>query len=238
MRLNKAIARVGVASRRAADELIASGRVLVDGSPAGLGCVLRAGSTVTLDGKPVNLARVNKTPKVWMHHKAAGALVSTRDDLGRFCLMSELQKHLGREHLIPVGRLDYNTEGLLLLTDSGDLARRMAHPSFGVERHYRIRVRGKVDQAALDELKSGITVRGVKYGSIRASIWGTQTGSNAWVDVWLREGKNREIRHVFEDGLRLQISRLLRLGFGPYRLPRSLAKGDTIEVPLLFKIFD
>lgn len=209
---------------------------MVDGQLATVGTVLKAGSTVKVDGKPVNLAALTRKPKVWMHHKEAGVLVSTKDDAGRMCIVSELQERVGRDHLIPVGRLDYNTEGLLLLTDSGDLARRMSHPAHGVERHYRVRVRGSVDQSALDALKEGVTIRGVKYGSIRAAIWGSQTGTNAWIDVWLREGKNREIRHVFEDGLRLQISRLLRLGFGPYRLPRSLVKGDTIEVPLLFQL--
>jgi 23S rRNA pseudouridine2605 synthase len=237
MRINRALARVGVCSRREADVLIEQGRVLVNGMPAVKGAIvdttamvqmLRGGATTR-----VSLAPITHKPRLWMHNKQKGVLVSRSDPEGRVCLMPELCRHLNVQHLIPIGRLDYTSEGLILLTDDGALAQRIMRSS--IPRHYTLRVRGDVDEEKLKRLQQGITVRGVSYKPLHATLGGPQTGSNAWINVTMREGKNRELRNIMEFGLRYTVARLLRIGFGPYRLPRALPAGETMEVENLFK---
>lgn len=173
-----------------------------------------------------------------MHNKQRGVLVSASDpesERDRVCLVPELCRTLGLEHIIPIGRLDYTSEGLLLLTDDGNLAQRIMRSS--IPRHYTLRLRGQIDQQKLDSLKDGITVRGINYKPLTAKLTSAQTGTNAWVNVTMREGKNRELRNIFEFGFHYNVNRLVRVGFGPYRLPRSLQAGETMEVDNLFKDF-
>jgi 23S rRNA pseudouridine2605 synthase len=237
MRINRALARVGVCSRREADVLIEQGRVLVNGMPAVKGAIVDTTAMVQMlrggTSTRVSLAPITHKPRLWMHNKQKGVLVSRSDPEGRVCLMPELCRHLNVQHLIPIGRLDYTSEGLILLTDDGVLAQRVMRSS--IPRNYTLRVRGDVDEEKLKRLQQGITVRGVTYKPLYATLGGPQTGSNAWINVTMREGKNRELRNIMEFGLRYTVARLLRIGFGPYRLPRALPAGETMEVENLFR---
>jgi 23S rRNA pseudouridine2605 synthase len=223
-RIAKRLARAGVCSRREAERMIADGRVAVDGetltSPA---ISVTREARITVDGKPV--AKAERT-RLWRFHKPRGVLTTHRDPEGRPTVFDGLPKALGR--LISVGRLDYNSEGLLLLTNDGGLARRLELPSGGWIRRYRVRAFGKVDAARLKALAAGITIDGVNYGPIQCGIE-SQRGDNSWLMLSLREGKNREIRRVMEH-LGLTVNRLIRIGFGPFALGK-LKPGAIEEVP-------
>lgn len=223
-RIAKVMARAGLCSRRDAERWIAEGRVAVNGrvldSPA---VVVSESDDVRVDGKPLAAA---ERMRLWRYHKPAGLVTTHRDEKGRPTVFDALPKTLPR--VISVGRLDLNSEGLLLLTNDGGLARRLELPATGWVRRYRVRVHGKPDPAALQNLAKGITIEGVSYGAIEAKLDKTQ-GSNAWVTVALREGKNREVRRVFEH-LGLPVTRLIRLAYGPFQLG-SLARGTVEEVP-------
>lgn len=211
-RIAKVIARAGVASRRDAEKLIAEGRVAVDGkvlsSPA---YNVVPGQTVTVNGKPLPEAEPSR---LWLYHKPKGLVTSHRDPQGRPTVFASLPASLPR--VISIGRLDFNSEGLLLLTNDGEIARRLELPSTGWLRRYRVRVHGAPDQKALDRLDQGVTVEGVAYGSIKATVDKVQ-GSNAWLTMTLREGKNREIRNVLEF-LGMPVTRLIRVAYGPFQL--------------------
>lgn len=223
-RIAKRLARAGVCSRREAERLIAEGRVTVDDrrleSPA---VIVTDDSRITVDGKPV--AAVAATA-LWRYHKAPGLLTTHRDPQGRPTVFDRLPTRLGR--VIAVGRLDYNSEGLLLLTNDGELARRLELPSTGWIRRYRVRVRGRPDARRLAELAQGITVEGVRYGPIDARL-DSQSMANAWLTVALAEGKNREVRRVLKH-LGLEVNRLIRIAYGPFQLGK-LARGDVAAVP-------
>lgn len=223
-RIAKRLARAGVCSRREAERMIADGRVAVDGetltSPA---ISVTRDARITVDGKPV--AKAERT-RLWRFHKPRGVLTTHRDPEGRPTVFDGLPKALGR--LISVGRLDYNSEGLLLLTNDGGLARRLELPSGGWVRRYRVRAFGKIDAKRLEALAAGISIDGVNYGPIQCGIE-SQRGDNSWLALSLREGKNREIRRVMEH-LGLTVNRLIRIGFGPFALAR-LAPGAIEEVP-------
>ena len=223
-RIAKVMARAGLCSRRDAERWIAEGRVAVNGrvldSPAVL---VTAADDVRVDGKP--LAGPERS-RLWRYHKPAGLVTTHRDEKGRPTVFDSLPKDLPR--VISVGRLDLNSEGLLLLTNDGELARRLELPATGWIRRYRVRVHGKPDLAALAGLSKGVTIAGVSYGPIEARLDKTQ-GSNAWVTVALREGKNREVRRVFEH-FGLPVTRLIRLAYGPFQLG-SLPRGAVEEVP-------
>jgi 23S rRNA pseudouridine2605 synthase len=223
-RIAKVLARAGLCSRREAERWIAEGRVAVDGTvlttPA---FVVGDGARITVDGKP--LAEPEPT-RLWRYHKPAGLVTSHRDEKGRETLFDKLPPELGR--VISVGRLDLNSEGLLLLTNDGELARKLELPATGWVRRYKVRVHGLVDPARLAELERGITIEGVRYGPIKAALDRSQ-GSNAWVTVALTEGKNREVRRVLEH-LGLPVTRLIRLSYGPFQLG-SLERGQVEEVP-------
>jgi 23S rRNA pseudouridine2605 synthase len=180
-------------------------------------------SDIRVDG---NLLPAPERPRLWRYHKPAGLVTSHRDEKGRPTVFDALPKELPR--LISVGRLDLNSEGLLLLTNDGALARRLELPSTGWLRRYKVRVHGEVEPVRLAALAKGITVDGVSYGPIRASLERLQ-GSNAWISLALREGKNREVRRVLEH-LGLQVTRLIRLSYGPFQLG-NLARGAVDEVP-------
>ncbi|MBI1774330.1 MAG: rRNA pseudouridine synthase [Proteobacteria bacterium] len=222
-RIAKRIARAGLASRREAERMIADGRVAVDGkvldSPAVL---VTQASQITVDGKALPAAE--KT-RLWRYHKPRGLLSTHRDPEGRATLFDNLPQDLPR--VISVGRLDLNSEGLILLTNDGALARHLELPSTGWIRRYRVRVHGRVDAEALRPLGKGITVDGVAYGPIEAALE-RQQGSNAWLAVALREGKNREVRKAMEH-LGWSVTRLIRIAYGPFQLGH-LSPGQVEEV--------
>jgi len=222
-RIAKVIARAGLASRREAEAWIAAGRVAVNGvvitSPA---VKVGARDTVTVDGKP--LPQHERT-RLFLFHKPRGLVTTTADPQGRPTVFDALPKHLPR--LVTVGRLDFNTEGLLLLTNDGGLARVLEHPQTGWLRRYRVRAHGNVGQAQLDALRDGITIDGIHYGPIEATL-DRQQGSNVWLTFAIREGKNREVRNVLSH-LGLAVNRLIRISFGPFQLG-DLPEGAIEEV--------
>lgn len=222
-RIAKVIARSGVCSRRAAETLIEEGRVTVEGekitSPA-----LNVGpeADIRVDGKPIPKI---EAARLWRYYKPTGLICTNSDMQGRPTIFQRLPKELPR--VISVGRLDLNSEGLLLLTNDGELARRLELPETGWVRRYRVRVHGTVDADKLKTLEKGVTVDGVRYGSIKVEVE-RQQGSNAWLLVSLAEGKNREIRKVMEH-LGYPVNRLIRISYGPFQLGR-LSKGEVEEV--------
>lgn len=225
-RIAKRLARAGVASRREVERMIADGRVAVDGktlsSPA---LNVTDANRITVDGKPVAAA---EEARVWRYHKSPGTLTTNRDPQGRPTIFEKLPPELPR--VVTVGRLDFNTEGLLLLTNDGELARHLELPHHAWIRHYRVRVYGGVNPAKLKKLEDGITIDGVHYEPIKATLETEKLeGSNVWLAVSLREGKNREIRKVMEH-LDLQVTRLIRVAFGPFQLGK-LPRGGIEEVP-------
>jgi 23S rRNA pseudouridine2605 synthase len=223
-RIAKVLARAGLCSRREAERWIVEGRVSVDGhkldSPAVL---VTEASRIVVDGKP--LPGRDRT-RLWRYHKPLGLVTSHKDPQGRPTVFASLPAGLPR--VISIGRLDLNSEGLLLLTNDGGLARRLELPATGWTRRYRARVHGAVDAAALAKLENGVTVAGVHYGPIRATLDKVQ-GSNAWLTVAITEGKNREVRKVL-DYLGLTVTRLIRVAYGPFQLG-TLPKGAVDEVP-------
>ena len=230
-RIAKALARAGVGSRRDIERMIAEGRIAIDGevltSPA---LNITSLANVTVDGEPV--AGIAPA-KLYRFHKPAGFLTAARDPAGRPTIMDILPPGLPR--VFPVGRLDMNTEGLLLLTTDGELKRALELPSSGVPRVYRVRAFGEVTQAALESLADGVTIDGVHYGSILADIE-RKTGHNLWLIVTIREGKNREVRRVLEH-VGLQVNRLIRVAYGPIGLddlpPRMADEIPDSDVALL-----
>jgi 23S rRNA pseudouridine2605 synthase len=211
-RIAKLLARAGVASRREIERMIEDGRIAIDGKPVEKPATLLTSlHGVTVDGKPV---AAPAPARLFRYHKPRGLLTTERDPKGRPTIYDRLPKGLPR--LMPVGRLDLNTEGLLLLTTDGELKRQLELPATGVERSYRARVFGAVSQAQLEELIHGIEIEGVRYGSINANLE-RRTGRNGWVEMRLREGKNREVRRVLEH-LGLEVSRLIRTSYGPFGL--------------------
>jgi 23S rRNA pseudouridine2605 synthase len=223
-RVAKRIARAGFCSRRDAERLIAAGRVAVDGevlaSPA---VTVTAANLVTIDGEALPAV---EQARLFRYHKPAGVLTAARDPEGRRTIYDRLPEELPR--LMPVGRLDMGSEGLLLLTNDGELKRRLELPATGWLRRYRVRVHGRIDEAKLEALRKGIAIDGFKYGPIQAALDRVQ-GSNAWLTLALREGKNREIRRVLEH-FGWPVNRLIRLSFGPFQLG-GLAVGEVEEVP-------
>jgi 23S rRNA pseudouridine2605 synthase len=227
-RIAKLLARAGVASRREVERMIAEGRVAVAGKPLDTpATILPNLKGVTVDGKPVAQA---EPARVFAFHKPAGLITAERDPRGRPTIYTALRNALPRNapRVMPVGRLDLNTEGLLLLTNDGELKRALELPASGVPRTYRARTFGQVSQAQLDELIEGVEIDGVRYGRIEADLE-RGTGRNQWILLTLTEGKNREVRRVLEH-LGLQVSRLLRVGYGPFNLG-DLPRGAAAEIP-------
>ena len=222
-RVAKRIARSGYCSRRDAERLIASGRVAVDGevlsSPA---VTVTDANRITIDGEPLPQP---EQPRLFRYYKPAGVLTAARDPEGRPTIYDRLPDHLPR--LMPIGRLDMGSEGLLLLTNDGELKRRLELPATGWVRRYRVRVHGRIDESKLEGLHDGIVIDGFQYGPIQARLDRVQ-GSNAWLTIALREGKNREIRRVLEH-FGWPVNRLIRLSFGPFQLG-GLPVGEVEEV--------
>ena len=213
-RIAKVLARAGVASRREVERMIEAGLVTLKGRPVTTPATLIRGTHgIRVDGRPVDAVQ---QPMIWRYHKTRSVLTTHRDPQGRPTIFQRLPKDLPR--VVAVGRLDMNSEGLLLLTNDGELARLMELPGTGWIRRYRARVHGRVDENRLKSLVAGATVDGVTYGPITARLERAQ-GANAWLEVSLGEGKNREVRKAL-GSLGLQVNRLIRTGFGPFELGR------------------
>ncbi len=222
-RIAKWLAHAGVASRRDAELLIGEGRVRVNGvvidSPA---TKVSDQDTIEVDGDLINAAPATR---LWRCYKQNGLVTTHKDPQGRPTVFEHLPRHLPR--VISVGRLDLTTEGLLLLTTDGDLARHLELPHHGYVRQYRVRALGQPDPRAIEALKDGITIEGVSYGPIQARIL-KASGANIWMSVAITEGKNREVRKVLQH-LGLHVNRLIRMAYGPFSLGR-LAPGEVREV--------
>lgn len=212
MRIAKALARAGLCSRREAERWIGEGRVSVNGSViASPALDVAQTDKIVVDGKPLPAA---DPPRLWRYHKPRGRVTTHRDPEGRPTVFEAMPEDMPR--VISIGRLDFNTEGLLLLTNDGELARHLELPSTGWMRRYRVRAHGTTTPEALAKLKNGVEVAGVRYGPVEASINKVQ-GSNVWLDIGLREGKNREVRKILEH-LGLAVNRLIRISYGPFQL--------------------
>ena len=212
MRIAKAMARAGLCSRREAERWIADGRVSVNGrllkTPA---CEVGPKDKIIVDGRPLPTA---EPIKLWRYHKPRGLVTTHADPQGRQTVFEKLPPEM--ERVVSIGRLDFNTEGLLLLTNDGGLARYMELPATGWARRYRVRAKGRVTPADLANLKDGVEVDGVHYGPVEAMIDSVQ-GANMWLTIAIREGKNREVRKILSH-LGVEVNRLIRVSFGPFQL--------------------
>ena len=223
-RIAKYLASAGVASRRDVEKLIAEGRIAVDGRKLDTPAFKVTGrERITLDGQLVSKPDVTR---LWRYHKPSGLVTTNKDPEGRPTIFDEMPKGLPR--VVTIGRLDLNTEGLLLLTNDGELARGLELPATGLERKYRARAYGRIEQRELDRLRDGIIHEGEEYRSIIAKL-DRVTGSNCWIDVTLAEGKKREVRRALES-LGLKVNRLIRTSYGPFQLD-DLGPGALEEVP-------
>jgi len=231
-KLHKVLADAGIGSRREMEELIVAGRVSVNGEPAHIGQRVGPNDQVRVNGKPIMRANTKKPPRVILYHKPAGEIVSHDDPGGRASVFARLPK-LRTGKWLSVGRLDLNTEGLLIFTTSGDMANRIMHPRYGTEREYAVRVLGEMDEAQRQSLVDGIELEDglAAFGSL--DYLGGD-GSNRWYRVTLQEGRNREVRRMFE-AVGVTVSRLIRTRFGDVVLPRTLRRGrwDELDASLV-----
>ncbi|TCM84385.1 pseudouridine synthase [Rhodovulum steppense] len=222
-RIAKVLARVGIASRREAERMIEAGRVAVNGkridSPA---LNVTASDRIEVDGQPIAEA---EPPRLWLYHKPSGLVTTEKDEKGRPTVFDALPEDMPR--VMSVGRLDLNSEGLLLLTNDGAIKRRLELPSTGWLRKYRVRIKGTPSDETLAPLRAGITVDGERFQPMEVSL-DRQQGANAWLTVGIREGRNREIRRAME-AVGLVVNRLIRVGYGPFRLG-DLKPGEVEEV--------
>lgn len=226
-KLHKVLADAGIGSRREMEELIVAGRVSVNGEPAHIGQRVAPNDQVRVNGKPIMRTNTKKPPRVILYHKPAGEIVSHDDPGGRASVFARLPK-LRTGKWLSVGRLDLNTEGLLIFTTSGDMANRIMHPRYGTEREYAVRVLGEMDEAQRQSLVDGIELEdGVAAFGALDYLGGD--GSNRWYRVTLQEGRNREVRRMFE-AVGVTVSRLIRTRFGDVVLPRTLRRGRWEEL--------
>lgn len=227
-RIAKLLARAGVASRREIERMIADGRITLNGKPVETPATfLRDLIGVSVDGKPV---AGPEPAQLFAFHKPTGLITAERDPAGRATIYSALRNALPKDtpRLMPIGRLDLNTEGLLLLTNDGGLKRQMELPSSGIPRTYRARAFGEVSQEQLEDLIEGVEIDGVRYGSIDANLEHGSSGKNNWIEMTITEGKNREVRRVLEY-LGLKVNRLIRTAYGPFLLG-DLPRGQAVRI--------
>jgi len=227
-RLQKLLAAAGHGSRRQIEAWIAAGRVSLNGAPARLGDRAGTGDRIELDGKPLALKPAGARPRVLLYHKPDGEMVTRSDPGGRPTVFARLPPIPGGKW-VAVGRLDINTAGLLLVTDSGELANRLMHPRYEVEREYAVRVLGALSPENRTKLLSGVRLDDGIGRFDRLEPSGAAEGANRWYRVVLREGRNREVRRLFE-AVGCKVSRLLRVRYGPVELPRDLRPGNWIEL--------
>jgi 23S rRNA pseudouridine2605 synthase len=228
-RIQKALATAGVASRRHIEQWIEEGRILVNGRPAQLGQKIDHHDHVRVDGKPVHLTRKDEPVRVLLYRKRVGELVTREDPEGRRTVFRKLPE-LESGRWIAVGRLDINTSGLLLLTNSGELARRLTHPSFEISREYAVRVLGEMNDEIAERLVTGVELEDgmARFDELSPGENEDGEGANQWYRVTLREGRNREVRRLFESQ-NLQVSRLMRVRYGPIELGRGIKTGGCRE---------
>ncbi|MEM6907125.1 MAG: pseudouridine synthase [Pseudomonadota bacterium] len=228
-RIAKLLARAGIASRREIERMIADQRITLDGKPvASPATFLTSLKGVKVDGKPV---AAPEPAQLYAFHKPTGLITAERDPAGRATIYNALRNALPKDapRLMPIGRLDLNTEGLLLLTNDGGLKRQLELPSSGVPRTYRARAFGHITQAQLEDLSEGVTIEGIHYGPIDANLErGGGSGKNHWIEMTITEGKNREVRKVLEY-LGLQVNRLIRTAYGPFALG-ELGRGAVARI--------
>ncbi len=223
-RIAKVLARRGVGSRREVERMIEAGRVEVDGKKLTSPALNVTGSeAITVDGKSVSEP---EPARLWRYHKPAGLVTTNSDEKGRQTIFDALPVDLPR--VMSIGRLDLTSEGLLLLTNDGELKRKLELPSTGWLRKYRVRVNGEVKDEDLEPLRKGLTVEGTNYQPMSVTL-DRQQGKNAWITVGLREGKNREIRRAMEF-VGFPVNRLIRVSYGPFRLG-DIKRGDVLEIP-------
>ncbi len=222
-RIAKVLSRAGIASRREAERMIADGRVRVNGKPIESPALnVTASDRISVDGKLVAEA---EPARLWLYHKPAGLVTTERDEKDRPTVFSALPEDMPR--VMSIGRLDLNSEGLLLLTNDGALKRRLELPSTGWLRRYRVRINGTASEASLEQLRSGLVIDGVRYLPMTVTF-DRQQGANAWLTIGLREGKNREIRRAME-AIGVTVNRLIRVSYGPFQLGK-LASGEVEEI--------
>jgi 23S rRNA pseudouridine2605 synthase len=227
-KLQKALAQAGLGSRREMEQWIAAGRVTVNGTTARLGARVGARDVILVDGRLLRAPGATRLPQVLLYHKPEGEIVSRADPGGRPSVFDRLPR-LRDAKWMAIGRLDFNSCGLLLLTTSGELANRMMHPSRGLEREYAVRVRGELTEAQSQRLLAGVRLEDGVARCESVSSGGGE-GANRWYRVVLKEGRNRIVRRLFE-ALGLSVSRLMRVRFGPVALPPRLRRGQTMELP-------
>jgi 23S rRNA pseudouridine2605 synthase len=228
-RIQKVLATAGVASRRAIEQMIAEGRILVNGRPAQIGQKIGHEDKVRVDGKAIRLERKDAKTRVLLYKKRVGELVTREDPDGRRTVFRKLPE-LATGRWIAVGRLDITTSGLLLLTNNGELARRLTHPSFEIEREYAVRVLGEVTPEILSSLRNGVELDDgpAKFESIRPGQNEDEQGANRWYEVTLKQGRNRLVRRLIESQ-GLQVSRLIRVRYGPIVLGGGIKSGSARE---------
>jgi 23S rRNA pseudouridine2605 synthase len=227
-KLQKVLAQAGLGSRRKMEELVRAGRVTVNGTPAGIGARVGPRDVIKVEGRLLRRETKGEGTRVLLYHKPEGEIVSRDDPGGRASVFERLPPVRGAKWLA-VGRLDYNTGGLLLLTTSGELANRMMHPRYGLEREYAVRVRGRLTEPQLTKLRAGVEL---EDGLARCETLEDRGGEgvNHWYHVIIREGRNRVLRRMFE-ALGLTVSRLMRVRFGSIGLPPRLKRGQVVELP-------
>jgi 23S rRNA pseudouridine2605 synthase len=227
-KLQKVLAQAGLGSRREMEQWVRAGRVTVNAEPAHIGARVGPDDVIQVDGRPVRGAGAARTPRVLLYHKPEGEIVSRDDPAGRASVFERVPPVRGAQWLA-VGRLDYNTCGLLILTTDGEVANRMMHPRYGLEREYAVRVRGKLSAAQVARLRSGIDLDDGPAQCDAVEDAGGE-GTNHWYRIVIREGRNRVVRRLF-DALGLVVSRLMRVRFGPLALPPRLKRGQYVELP-------
>lgn len=227
-KLQKVLAQAGLGSRRTMEEVVQAGRVTVNGVPARIGARVGPGDVIRVDGRQIRGFATGRLPRVLLYHKPEGEIVSRDDPAGRASVFDRLPPLRGGTWLA-VGRLDYNTCGLLILTSEGGLANRMMHPRYGLEREYAVRVRGRLTPEHIARLRAGIELGDGKARCETVEDSGGE-GANHWYHIVVREGRNRVVRRLFE-ALSLAVSRLMRVRFGPVCLPPRLKRGRYVELP-------